>query len=105
MALNITTPFDVPPTPYWNTAAGVISATEWNALDINITVKMDQNYGTYWIYFANGVNFNDPAWRVRMQPHSDSQLIDFIWAQLDTQYGGWVSEPLFQFAHDCFGIF
>ena len=35
-----------------------------------------------------------------MQPHSDSQMIDFIWAQLDAQYGGWVSEPLFQFAHD-----
>jgi len=92
MALNITTPFNVPAHPVnYETAAGVITNAEWDDLTIAMTIRMDESYGNYWLYFGNGVDLDNAGWRVRMQPATTS--ITFTVGQQSALFGGWTDEP------------
>jgi hypothetical protein len=92
MALNITTPFLVQEYPTnSDTVAGSITAEEWDALTVNISLSMDEAWGNYWIYFGNGTDLGLPCWRVRMQPNG-SGGVKMTWSQLSVQYGSWTEE-------------
>ena len=89
MSLDITTPFDVANGTDYETASGVIDSTEWDTLDLNITLNMDQNYGQYFMYLPAGVDFQPLNLRVRFQPGDGTLYIR--WDIQTSVWGGFTT--------------
>ena len=89
MSLDITTPFDVANGTDYETASGVIDSTEWDTLDLNITLNMTDNYGQYFMYLPAGVDFEPVNLRVRFQPGDGTLYIR--WDIQTSVWGGFTT--------------
>ena len=89
MSLDITTPFDVANGTDYETASGVINSTEWDTLDLNITLNMTDNYGQYFMYLPAGVDFEPVNLRVRFQPGDGTLYIR--WDIQTSVWGGFTT--------------